>query len=42
LLLKSNSAFGVYTTDIAQTDFVFLSYSLADKKVLCKNYSYGK
>nr|XP_016934778.1 protein odr-4 homolog isoform X1 [Drosophila suzukii] len=41
LLLKSNSAFGVYTTDIAQTDFVFLSYSLADKKVLCKNYSYG-
>ncbi|XP_039149127.1 protein odr-4 homolog isoform X1 [Drosophila simulans] len=42
LLLKSNSSFGVYTTDIAQTDFVFLSYSLADKKVLCKNYSYGK
>ncbi|EDV51561.1 protein odr-4 homolog [Drosophila erecta] len=41
LLLKSNSAFGVYTTDIVQTDFVFLSYSLADKKVLCKNYSYG-
>ncbi|XP_037720583.1 protein odr-4 homolog isoform X2 [Drosophila subpulchrella] len=41
LLLKSNSSFGVYTTDIAQTDFVFLSYSLADKKVLCKNYSYG-
>ncbi|KAH8339177.1 hypothetical protein KR074_006472 [Drosophila pseudoananassae] len=42
LLLKSNSSFGVYTTDIAQTDYVFLSYSLADKKVLCKNYSYGK
>ncbi|XP_016978082.1 protein odr-4 homolog [Drosophila rhopaloa] len=41
LLLKSSSSFGVYTTDIAQTDFVFLSYSLADKKVLCKNYSYG-
>ncbi|XP_017071316.1 protein odr-4 homolog [Drosophila eugracilis] len=41
LLLKSNSSFGVYTTDVAQTDFVFLSYSLADKKVLCKNYSYG-
>ncbi|XP_070135813.1 protein odr-4 homolog [Drosophila bipectinata] len=41
LLLKSNSSFGVYTTDIAQTDYVFLSYSLADKKVLCKNYSYG-
>ncbi|KAH8338307.1 hypothetical protein KR067_007032 [Drosophila pandora] len=42
LLLKSNSSFGVYTTDIAQTDYVFLSYSLSDKKVLCKNYSYGK
>ncbi|KAH8240236.1 hypothetical protein KR032_012360 [Drosophila birchii] len=42
LLLKSNSSFGVYTTDIAQTDFVFLAYSLVDKKVLCKNYSYGK
>ncbi|XP_017016434.1 protein odr-4 homolog [Drosophila kikkawai] len=41
LLLKSNSSFGVYTTDIAQTDFVFLAYSLVDKKVLCKNYSYG-
>ncbi|XP_017043373.1 protein odr-4 homolog [Drosophila ficusphila] len=41
LLLKSSSSFGVYTTDVAQTDFVFLSYSLADKKVLCKNYSYG-
>ncbi|XP_020816854.1 protein odr-4 homolog [Drosophila serrata] len=41
LLLKSNSSFGVYTTDIAQTDFVFLAYSLADKKLLCKNYSYG-
>ncbi|KAH8301081.1 hypothetical protein KR018_000935 [Drosophila ironensis] len=42
LLLKSNSSLGVYTTDVAQTDFVFLSYSLSDKKVVCKNYSYGK
>ncbi|KAH8296189.1 hypothetical protein KR054_002750 [Drosophila jambulina] len=42
LLLKSKSSFGVYTTDIAQTDFVFLAYSLVDKKLLCKNYSYGK
>ncbi|KAH8380359.1 hypothetical protein KR009_010169 [Drosophila setifemur] len=42
LLLKSNSSLGVYTTDIAQTDYVFLSYSLSDKKILCKNYSYGK
>ncbi|XP_068141957.1 protein odr-4 homolog [Drosophila tropicalis] len=41
LLLKSNSSIGVYTTDVAQTDYVFLSYSLGDKKLLCKNYSYG-
>ncbi|XP_030385521.1 protein odr-4 homolog isoform X1 [Scaptodrosophila lebanonensis] len=40
-LLKSSKTFGVYTTDVAQTDFVFLAYSLANKKVLCKNYSYG-
>ncbi|XP_017862775.1 PREDICTED: protein odr-4 homolog [Drosophila arizonae] len=41
LLLKTNNSFGVYTTDMAQTDFVFLSYSLADKTLLCKNYTYG-
>ncbi|XP_030570034.1 protein odr-4 homolog [Drosophila novamexicana] len=41
VLLKSNSSFGVYTTDMAQTDYVFLSYSLADKSLLCKNYTYG-
>ncbi|KAM8708827.1 hypothetical protein ACLKA7_015747 [Drosophila subpalustris] len=41
LLLQSNSSFGVYTTDMAQTDYVFLAYSLADKRVICKNYTYG-
>ncbi|EDV96096.1 protein odr-4 homolog [Drosophila grimshawi] len=41
LLLKSNSTFGIYTTDMAQTEYVFLAYSLADKKVVCKNYTYG-
>ncbi|KAH8397497.1 hypothetical protein KR222_008325 [Zaprionus bogoriensis] len=42
LLLKSNGSYGVYTTDVAQTDYVFLSYSLADKRLLCKNFTYGK
>ncbi|KAH8369800.1 hypothetical protein KR093_000992 [Drosophila rubida] len=42
LLLQSNSSFGVYTTDMAQTEYVFLAYSLADKTLLCKNFTYGK
>ncbi|XP_062128556.1 protein odr-4 homolog [Drosophila sulfurigaster albostrigata] len=41
LLLQSNSSFGVYTTDMAQTEYVFLAYSLADKRLLCKNFTYG-
>lgn len=41
LLLQSNSSFGVYTTDMAQTDYVFLAYSLADKSMICKNFTYG-
>ncbi|ALC44330.1 CG10616 [Drosophila busckii] len=41
LLLKSNSSFGVYTTDVAQTDYVFLSYCLSNRSLICKNYTYG-
>ncbi|XP_022225294.1 LOW QUALITY PROTEIN: protein odr-4 homolog [Drosophila obscura] len=41
ILLKSNKSLGIYTTDVAQSDYVFLSYSLANKQVLCKSYTYG-
>lgn len=42
LLLKSNGSFGVYTTDMAQNNYVFLAYSFADKRLLCKTFTYGK
>ncbi|XP_034657444.1 protein odr-4 homolog [Drosophila subobscura] len=41
ILLKSNKSFGIYTTDVAQSDYAFLSYSLANKQVVCKSYTYG-
>ncbi|XP_017138043.1 protein odr-4 homolog [Drosophila miranda] len=41
ILLKNNNSLGIYTTDLAQSDYAFLSYSLANKQVVCKSYTYG-